>query len=183
MNFNRAKKNPSSNAKVPSKLVQTKLPLKPKGPPPAKEVVITEPSLHSCKTTVAEVVEKSKRLKEEVIQQRKAVEKLELAKKNPEVEKLCSNVRQLMLDLKASRVSTAVNEETLLRQLEDKNEEINMLRAQQKSWDEGLALKDEKLGLFTNKVDAKSLSLAKMTSQVKALRKELLNYKESDEGK
>ncbi|KAL2547407.1 hypothetical protein Fot_08937 [Forsythia ovata] len=122
------------------------------------------------------------KLEEETVQQRKAVEKLkrklESAKKDSEAEKLRADVRRLMIDFEALRVSAAASEEKLRRHMEDKRDKLNMFQAHQKSWKEGLALKDEELGLFTKIVETQGQSLAGLTSEEEGLRKKLLNYKE-----
>ncbi|KAL2548749.1 Heat shock protein 1 [Forsythia ovata] len=55
--------------------------------------------------------------------------------------------------------------------------------AHQKYWEEGLVLKDEKLGLLTKTVETEGQTITYLTSEVEGLRKELLNFKDSTNGK
>ncbi|KAL2509948.1 Uncharacterized protein Fot_33595 [Forsythia ovata] len=143
-------------------------------------MVLVQDQNRELEISVAQVAKPN----EEVVQRQKDVEKpereLESAKKNSDAKKLYSDVRRLMSYLEASRVSTAANRRKLQGRLEAKKEELNMLQAQQKSWEVVLTLKDEELGLLNDKVEAQGLTLAELTSHVEALRKELLNYNESD---
>ncbi|KAL2547457.1 hypothetical protein Fot_08987 [Forsythia ovata] len=144
----------------------------------ARALVLVQDQNMELEISVAQVA----KLEEETIQQRKAVEKLkrklESAMKDSEVEKLRADVRWLMIDFEVLRVSAAASKEKLQRHLEDKRDKLNMFQAQQKSWEEGLALKDEELGLLTKIVETQCQSLAGLPSEAEGLRKKLLNYRE-----
>ncbi|KAL2559331.1 Uncharacterized protein Fot_04070 [Forsythia ovata] len=56
-------------------------------------------------------------------------------------------------------------EEKLRRELDKKKKKINMFYIQQKSWEEGLALKNKELGVLNGKVEAQGLTLAEMTTR------------------
>ncbi|KAL2552000.1 hypothetical protein Fot_05619 [Forsythia ovata] len=58
-----------------------------------------------------------------------------------------------------------------------------MFYIQQKTWEEGLAQKDEELGVLNGKVESQGLALAEKSAKVEALQNELLNFRDSDEGK
>ncbi|KAL2545395.1 hypothetical protein Fot_14628 [Forsythia ovata] len=83
--------------------------------------------------------------------------------------------------LEESRISAVMNEEKLWVQLEKKKEELNMLLAQHKSWEEWLVVKDKDLGLLTKIVKTQGQSLAKFTSDVDGIRMELLYFRGSTE--
>ncbi|KAL2520342.1 Uncharacterized protein Fot_24265 [Forsythia ovata] len=50
-------------------------------------------------------------------------------------------------------------------------------------WEEGLAKKDEELGVLNAKVESQDLALAEMSAKVEAIQKDLANFRDSDEGK
>ncbi|KAL2554072.1 hypothetical protein Fot_07691 [Forsythia ovata] len=108
---------------------------------------------------------------------------LEDLRKTPEAETLKADVRRLFDDLTATRARAQKREDKLQKEVEKKIEEINMFYIQQKSWDEGLAKKDEEVGVLNAKVKSQDLALVEMAAKVEAFQNELLNFKNSDEWK
>ncbi|KAL2529357.1 Uncharacterized protein Fot_21958 [Forsythia ovata] len=183
INFTKSKKN--STPALTSKEVQNKVSLKVKSPPPVKGV----PSPNSAKPTQDEVSGKGKekavepllpkRLEEEVERRTKELEDL---RRNPEAEKLKADVHHLVNDLAATRTSAQEKEDKLEKEIEKKKEEINSFYVQHISWEQGLAKKDEELGIFKAKVESQDLVLAEMSAKIEALQSDLANIRDSDEG-
>ncbi|KAL2455135.1 hypothetical protein Fot_57770 [Forsythia ovata] len=111
------------------------------------------------------------------------IKKLEDLRKNPEVERLKDDVHRLVNDLAATHARAQAKEDKLQKEIEKKRDEINSFYVQHMSWEEGLAKKDEELGVLNAKVEYLDLALADMSAKVKALQEELANFRDSDEGK
>ncbi|KAL2559037.1 hypothetical protein Fot_03776 [Forsythia ovata] len=118
------------------------------------------------KKKVHDLTSLAERLESEVERRTK---KFEAYKKDLKVERLRVDVHRLVTDLEASRAQAEEKEENLRRELDKKKKKINMFYIQQKSWDEGLALKNKELGILNGKVEAQGLTLAEMTTRVEAL--------------
>ncbi|KAL2488222.1 Uncharacterized protein Fot_41514 [Forsythia ovata] len=108
---------------------------------------------------------------------------LEDLRKNLEAERLKDNVHRLVNDLAVTRARAQEKEDKLHKEIEKKREKINSFNVQQMSWEEGLAKKDEDLGVLNAKVESQDLALADMSAKVKTLQEDLGNFMDFDEGK
>ncbi|KAL2488275.1 hypothetical protein Fot_41567 [Forsythia ovata] len=200
INFTKPKKNhtPTSTPKV----VQTKISLKAKSPLPVKGVVIKEPSpnsdqnfpceglLATVEKYVAEVEEYKKKVNDYCsitehleVEVDRRMKELEDLRKNPEAERLKANILRLVNDLAVTHAGAQEKEDKLQKEIEKKKEKINSFNVQQMSWEEGLAKKNEELGVLNAKVESQDLALADMSAKVKTLQEDLGNFRDSDEGK
>ncbi|KAL2509304.1 hypothetical protein Fot_32951 [Forsythia ovata] len=101
------------------------------------------------------------RLTAEIVRQTKELEEL---RKNPKAENVRGDGYRLVNDLAASRARAQEREDKLQKEVEKKKDEINSFYIQHVSWKEGLAKKDEELGVLNTKVESQYLALAEIDS-------------------
>ncbi|KAL2528665.1 hypothetical protein Fot_21266 [Forsythia ovata] len=108
----------------------------------------------------------AERLEEEVERRTK---KLEDLRRNPKAEMLKADVHRLVNDLAATPARAQEKEYKLQKEIEKKKEEIYYFYVHQMSWEEGMAKKDEELGILNAKVESQDLALAEMSTKIEAL--------------